>query len=142
MHILLLQDHDLGAEGEVVTVADVRTRDDLIARGIAAFATPEAVRAAEERAVVRREQSEHELEAMEQLAEDLDGMELHIVLHGVVGQQDIVRAAAAQGCVLQASWVHCDTVIAEAGEYAVRMELPHGLEAEVAVVVDAAEESS
>lgn len=91
--------------------------------------------------------AERELETVERLAGRVDGFEVRIGaraadggrLYGGVGKAEIARGLQVSGFAVEEAWVVLEEPIKELGEYPVHLDLPHGLEAEVTVIVEAEE---
>ena len=56
-------------------------------------------------------------------------------LYGGIGESAIVSFLASRGFRVDSSWVQLAQPIKETGEHAIRLQLPHGLEAEVTIIV-------
>ncbi|MDO8463497.1 MAG: 50S ribosomal protein L9 [bacterium] len=147
MRVILLKDiPDLGDAGDVVEVEGSHAQDTLFPKHLAISATEEALAEHAAAAEAQRIASEHELGELQQLAEDLDGYELVITasanaegtLTGAIGIPQIVTRLAAEGRDVAGAWMQLDTPLTEIGEYTVRCAMPHGLEAEFRVIVEAA----
>jgi len=86
-----------------------------------------------------------ELAKARKLATDLDGMLVTIEakvnekgkLFAAISSKDIVKALKKKEIVIEADWVRFAGPIKEAGEYLIKLELPHGLEAELNLTVEA-----
>lgn len=146
MRVILLKDvENVGAEGEVHEVADGYAQHLLFPRHLAVPATPAAAREVAARAVAARREAERELHELQRLASTLDGQEFTIPvaanaggkLYGGLGVAEIVAYLTTHGFPIEASWVQLESPIKEVGEHTVRLQLPHGLEAEVMVIVEA-----
>lgn len=147
MRVILLKDiRGLGKEGDTVTVADGHAQNYLFPKHLAVPAT----RAAQEEIVTAAAQEAaaavRELRALERLAAALDGFE--VILRAAVNAQGTLYAAvtpvaiagalAADGRNVDAAWVALRTPIKELGAHDVRIEMPHGLEVDICVIVEAA----
>ena len=143
--VLLAPVKNLGQAGEVVEVADGYARNFLFPRGLAAVATGSRVRSAEARKAQARQASEKELSMMQRLAELTDQKTIRLErplgpqkkLHGAVTAKEIAVAIEnALHISLPADVVRLPMPIHEPGQQTVALEFPHGLEAEVTVVVE------
>ncbi|MDO8599053.1 MAG: 50S ribosomal protein L9 [bacterium] len=146
MKIILLQDvEQFGSEGDVVEVADGHARNFLFPKHLAVPATESAVRDATQRATQVRRDTERELHDLQRLAAALDGQEFTITapanasgtLYGGIGEGAVVALLATHGFIVDPTWVRLEQPIKEAGAHTIRLQLPHGLEAELTVIVEA-----
>jgi len=143
MKVILLKNVDnLGKEGEVKDVADGYARNFLIPQNFAAAATGQAIREAEQQKEKLASRDQSELEESQKLAEQLDGRELFIkvkekdgTLFGSVNEKTIAKTFADEGTKIEPSWIKIADPIKEVGDYDVQMELPHGLEANIKVIL-------
>ncbi|MDP3685690.1 MAG: 50S ribosomal protein L9 [bacterium] len=145
MKVVLLEDvKDLGHAGEVVEVADGYARNFLFPKALAVVATERRSSEADARQARAARASEEELKATQQLAEVTDQKTVRLErpigpqgkLHGAVTANEIAAAIeSALHISLPAGAVHLQKPIHEPGAYQVALEFPHGLEAEVTVVV-------
>lgn len=149
MKVVLLEDiENLGKAGDVVNVDDRYARTELFPRERAAAATGgRTSEAGKDQISTGAEQSEEELLTMQQLAERIDRKTVHIqrpltpegTLSEVVTASDI--AAALENALrvsLPPDVVRLDAPIDKPGSTPVTLEFPHGLEADVTVVVEGA----
>lgn len=145
MKVVLLEDvKDLGRAGEVVEVADGHARNFLFPKALAVVATESRIREAEASLARAARASEEELAAMQRLAELADQKTVHLErpigpqgkLHGAVTANDIAAIIEdALRISLPPNAVRLSEPIHEPGTYQVALEFPHGLEAEVTVMV-------
>lgn len=146
MKVVLLGDvENLGRAGEVVEVADGHARNFLFPKGLAAVATGSPVRKTNEQKTQAAKDTEEELAAMQRLAELTDQKTVRLdrpmdregTLQGAVTARDIAAAIErAVSVSLPADAVRLEAPIHDPGQYTVALEFPHGLEAEVTVVVE------
>ncbi|MBI4434349.1 50S ribosomal protein L9 [Candidatus Uhrbacteria bacterium] len=145
MRVLLLKDiESVGTEGEVHDVADGYAQNFLFPRHLAVPATPAAAREIVERRAAQRRAAEHELHELQRLAGALDGHEFTMSspasangkLYGSVGTSAIAELLTARGFPVSEAWVQLASPLRELGEHHVRLQLPHGLEAEVVLIVE------
>ncbi|MBI2482581.1 50S ribosomal protein L9 [Candidatus Uhrbacteria bacterium] len=145
MQVILLRNvAGVGSEGETHDVAEGYARNFLFPQHLAVPATPAAQQQVAARAAAERRQAERELQELQKLAAALDGFELVMSvpatgagkLYGGIGAAALVTALARAGFTVDPEWVLLPEPMKEAGEHVVRLHLPHGLEAEVTVVVD------
>lgn len=143
MKIILLKNVDkLGKEGEVKEVADGYARNFLIPQDLAKPATEQALREAELNTAKKSKIDQTGLEAAQKLAEQLDGRELFIKvkekegkLFGSVNEKTIAKTLADEELKIDPENVKLEEPIKEVGDYEVRLELPHGLEANIKVIL-------
>lgn len=143
MKVILLKNVDkLGEEGEVKEVADGYARNFLIPQDLAQPATEQALREAELNAAKKSKVDQTDLEEVQKLAEQLDGRELFIkvkekdgTLFGSINEKTIAKTFADEGLEIEPESVKLDKPIKEIGDYDVRLELPHGLEANIKVIL-------
>ena len=146
MKVLLLKDiESVGTEGETHDVADGYAQNFLFPRHLAVPATPAAAREVVQRAAAQRRAAEHELHELQRLAEALGGQEVTITapasatgtLYGSIGPATVAEALVAAGFRVDEQWIQMSEPLKEVGEHAVGLRLPHGLEVEVTVIVEA-----
>lgn len=143
MKVILLKNVDkLGKEGEAKEVADGYARNFLIPQDIAQPATEQALREAELNAAKKSKIVQTDLEEAQKLAEQLDGRELFVkvkekdgTLFGSVNEKTIAKTLADEGLKIELESVKLEEPIKEVGDYDVRLELPHGLEANIKVIL-------
>jgi large subunit ribosomal protein L9 len=144
MEVCLMADvADLGAEGDVVKVADGYARNCLIPRKLAAPVT-EATR--RKLAKIRKEReisSKAALEAAQKMSARLEGVSCTIAvktgqdgkLYGSVSASDIVEALEKQGVNLDKNTLQVEQPIKELGVFDVKVKLHADVEASVKVWV-------
>ncbi|MCX6762331.1 MAG: 50S ribosomal protein L9 [Candidatus Moranbacteria bacterium] len=143
MKVILLKNVDkLGKEGEVKEVADGYARNFLIPQDLAKSATEQALREAELNTAKKSKIDQTGLEEAQKLAEQLDGRELFIKvkekegkLFGSVNEKTIAKTLADEELKIDPENVKLEEPIKEVGDYEVRLELPHGLEANIKVIL-------
>lgn len=146
MKIILLQDVEkLGKKNEIKEVADGYARNFLFPNKLAILATPSEIVKAEEQKKIGAKESEKELAHFQELASQLDGLELEIEdkadedgnLFGAINAAKIVEKIKAQGFEVEKNQIKITEPIKEVGECEVLIELPHNLEAKIRVIVAA-----
>jgi large subunit ribosomal protein L9 len=141
--VILLKNVDkLGKEGEVKEVADGYARNFLIPQDLAKQATEQALREAESSATKKSKDDQTDLEETQKLAEQLDGRELFIkvkekdgTLFGSVNEKTIAKTLSDEGLSIGPQNVKLEEPIKEVGDYDVRLELDHGLEANIKAIL-------
>lgn len=143
MKVVLLKDVEkLGKEGEIKEVADGYARNFLIAQNLAELATDQVLKEIESKTAKKAKSDQVELEEAQKLAEQLDGRELFIkvkekdgILFGSVNEKTISKAFADEGLRVEPESVKLENPVKEVGDYDVRLDLPHGLEANIKVIL-------
>ncbi len=145
MKVVLQKDvESVGGAGDIKNVADGFARNFLIPNGLAEPATPESIAKAEEAKKEQTEKEKEDLAKAQEIAEDLDGREVVIKskaeddkLFGSVVAKEIVEALAAQGVKLEEKYIILVDPIKEIGEHKIKINLDHGIEVEIKVIVEA-----
>lgn len=144
MKIILLKDVEkLGQKGEVKKVADGYGRNYLIPNKLAVLATKSALAKLEEEKKMEAEKAEEELRFYQEIADQIDGLELEIPvkvgekgkLFGAVTSSQIAEKIKEQGFEIKKEQIKLKEPIKELGEYEIIIEFPHNLEAEVKVII-------
>lgn len=145
MKVILLKDiESVGTEGETRDVADGYAQNFLFPHHLAVPATSAAQREIAQRAAAQRRAAEQELHELQRTASALDGQEFTMTekanaggtLYGSIGPATIAAFLTGKGYPTDAAWVQLPEPIREVGSHAVHLQLPHGLEAEVSVIVE------
>lgn len=148
MKVLLLQDiENLGKEGEVKDVADGFAMNFLIPKNMAEPATEAALQKAEAKKKKEAEKARRELEEAQKLAERLEGREIYLrvkekngKLFGSVNEKSIADALKGEGIDINEKNIKITEPIKEIGEYEVQVDLNHGLEANIRIILVSEEE--
>jgi large subunit ribosomal protein L9 len=148
MKVILLQDvENLGKEGEIKEVADGFARNFLLPKKMAEPATEEAVKKTEGKLQKKEEEAKTELGEAQKLAEQLEGRELYIkvkekegALFGSVNEKIIAKFLKDEGLDINPENVKLVEPIKEMGEYDVQIDLDHGLEANIRIILVSEEE--
>ncbi|MFH1098978.1 MAG: 50S ribosomal protein L9 [Candidatus Uhrbacteria bacterium] len=145
MKVLLIQSvSNVGVAGEVRDVSDGYARNHLFPKHLAVPATANALHFLEEQTSEQCRSSERELLKLQAAASHLDGYGLTISaaataegkLYGGISATMIVRALHEAGFVVEAGWVVIGQPIREVGTHVVSVKFPHGLEAEVTLIIE------
>ncbi len=146
MKIVLLKDvANLGTAGEVKEVADGYARNYLVPKGFATLATKGLIKQAQERAEAQRKRELKARTDAEALSQRINGQTLRFVarvgeldrLYGSITNVDIAEKLAAQvGFDVDRRRVELGDPIKRAGVYSVVVNLGHGLEPRINVVVE------
>jgi len=148
MKVILLQDIEtLGKKWEIKEVADGYARNFLIPNKLAKLATAQAVEEAELMIEKEDEQAKKDLESVESLVSRLDGYEVKIKMpvgeegqvYSSVNTQNISSSLKEEGFEVSPKQIKLEEPIKEIGEFPVVVELDHGLEAEITVIVEGQE---
>lgn len=148
MQIILLQNVEkLGQAGEIVEVSLGYARNFLIPKNLAKEATPQIIAEVEAKKQKQAKIAEADLVKTEELAKKLDGFELEVkakaseegTLFGSITNTKIASLLKEKGFDIKAEKIAVDH-IKEVGEHEVVVNLAHGLEARIMLIVSAGEE--
>ena len=143
MKVVLLKDVEkLGREGEIKEVAEGYARNFLIPQNFVKPATDQAIQEVELRKEKKTKSDQMELTEVQKIAEQLDGRELFIkvkekdgTLFGSVNEKTIAKTFADEGLKIDPKNVKLEEPIKDVGDYDVKLELDHGLEANIKVIL-------
>ncbi|OIO48463.1 MAG: 50S ribosomal protein L9 [Parcubacteria group bacterium CG1_02_40_82] len=144
MKIILLRDVEkLGKKYDVKDVADGHARNFLIPQGLAKPATEVALREIETEKATAELAAELDLKKTEETVQELDGQEIEIQakigddgkLFGSITPLKITKAIQEKGFDIKKNQVKLEEPIKEVGEYEITLELDHGLEAKIKIIV-------
>jgi len=153
MKIILLKDVEkLGKKNDIKNVADGYARNFLIPKKLAVLATKSEIAKLAEQKKIEAEKAEEELKLYQELASQIDGLELEISakiaeegkLFGTVTTSQIAEKlkenlsgskALQEGLEIKKEQVKLEQPIKEIGEYEATIEFPHNLEVKVKVIV-------
>ncbi len=148
MKVILQKDvPGTGKKGEIKEVSDGYCRNFLLPKGLAKLATAgvvDQVAAAEDRA---KKQAVQELKQTQALTARIDGGEVEVkgkvsaegTLYAAVGPKMIAEAIEKQlSTKIDAKQILLKQPIKEVGEFSATVSFPHGLEAELRIIVIAA----
>ena len=144
MQVVLLQNvENLGKKYQIKEVKDGYARNFLFPKGLAKLATKETIMWAENQKEIIIKKDEEELKKIQSLASQLDGVEVIIpVKLGKEGQvfesitqQKIMESLKETGFGIKKSQSALDSPIKELGEFPVKINFNHNLEAEIRVIV-------
>jgi len=145
MKVILLKNvPQLGEKGDVKEVAIGHARNFLIPRGLAKPATSQALAELELNKVHAAKTAEADLAAAEQLAGKLEGQVIEVTakasdegtLYAAVSPAKVATALKAKGFELSKDQLAIGH-IKELGEHEVVVDLDHGLDARITLVVNA-----
>ncbi len=144
MQVILLKDVEkLGKKGEIKKVADGYARNFLIPKNLAVLATKNEIAKLEEQKKIEAQQAEEELVRFQEVASQIDGLELEIPvkiaeegkLFGAVTAVQIAEGLATKGFAINKEQIKLEQPIKETGEYEAIVEFPHNLEVKIKVIV-------
>jgi len=146
MKIILLQDiKGLGKKGDLKDVAEGYARNFLFGKKLAEIATEGGVKKVE---VIKKKQAEKDqmdLEKTQELADQLEGKAITInakekdgKLFGSVQIKDLLRELKKEDISVPEKSIILESPIKEIGEYEVKIELDHGIETSLMVLVESA----
>jgi large subunit ribosomal protein L9 len=144
MRVILLQNIEkIGKKREIKKVADGYARNFLFPKNLAVLATAEELEKNDELKEAEAKQAEEELLLFQEIAGQIDGLELEIAakvseegnLYGAVNEAQIAEALTAKGFAVKKEQVKLETPIKELGEYEITVGFPHNLEAKVKLIV-------
>ncbi|MBU6414776.1 50S ribosomal protein L9 [Patescibacteria group bacterium] len=145
MKVILLHDvPGVGKKGETKEVNDGYGRNFLIARNLAAAATPKNIR------IVEQQKNQHlrALALERQQYELIRNKLLHLTLHfkvkigergmpfGSVTSQDIVHELAKQKITVEKRWIMLDNPIRVLGQHTIKIYFPHQVEGTVNLMIE------
>jgi len=148
MEVILREDvQHLGQIGDVVKVKPGYARNYLLPRGLAVAADKKNLRQLEHQKRIVAEKRERALRAAQTLAQKIGSLRCTIKarageegkLFGSVTNIDIERALTDQGVTIERRRIKLDEPIKQLGEYKVPVQLGVGVNAEIAVVIEAEE---
>ncbi|OGZ34921.1 MAG: 50S ribosomal protein L9 [Candidatus Portnoybacteria bacterium RIFCSPLOWO2_01_FULL_43_11] len=144
MKIILLEDiNNLGKKHEIKRVADGYARNFLFPKKMAVLANQSNFKKTEEQKKIDAEKAEEELKISQDLAGQLDGLEIEIPakikedgkLFGSVTASQIASELKTRGFEIKKEQIRLNEPIKETGEREVAIEFPHNLEAAIKVIV-------
>lgn len=135
---------NLGNSGEIKNVADGYARNFLIPGGYAKIATKDTIKQAEELEKKRKNQAEEELKTVEELATKLENVSVLIKvkaeksgkLYAAINSEEISKALGEKGFNVSEDKIVIKEPIKEIGDYEIMVNLTHGLEARINVLVE------
>ena len=149
MNVILLDNvENLGKIGDLVKVKPGYGRNYLLPQGKAALATPENMKAIEERRAELEKAAAEDLAKAQERAKSIDGVEVVVQanagaegkLFGSVGPVDITEALSAIQVIVERSEIRMpEGPIGEIGEYVIGVHLHSDVNVEITVRVVAAE---
>ena len=144
MRVILLQNIEkLGKKYEVKEVKDGYARNFLIPKGLVKQATKKALKLLETQKGMETEKEKEELKKAQQLASGFEGVEVIIPvkigdegqLFESINKQNIIDKLKEAGFEIKKSQVALEEPIKELGEFPIKINFDHNLEAEIKVIV-------
>ncbi len=140
MKLILKQDVEkLGSAGEIVTVKDGFGRNFLVPQGLAVFATPGAIRAAEEETRQKSRKAEATIAQAEELASQLQNVTLTVTakagedgkLFGTVTNQNLADMLTEKGFDIDRRKINLDSDVKHLGEFSATIDLHHDIKGHI-----------
>jgi len=145
MKVILLKDiQKIGQKDQIKDVSDGYARNFLIPEGLAKPATESALKQLEIQKAIAAKEAEEELKQAEETVGTLDGQEVEIgaktddsgKLYGAITPAKIAKKLKDLGFVVKKEQIKLEEkAIKEAGEHEITVEMDHGLEAKIKLVV-------
>lgn len=152
INVVLLENvKNIGSAGEVVKVNEGYARNYLFAKGLAAQATDGRVKELEKVKEKKDTEEKIALEEVQKQVDSLDGkiilMRLKVGLEGQVfgsisGKDLTAEIEKNTGVKLPKGVLRLKSPIKQIGETPIHLEFPHGLEADLIVVVEGLQEEA
>ena len=148
MKVILLKDIEkLGKKGEIKEVTNGYARNFLLAKNLVMLASAPEMAKLEEQKEIEARQAEEELIRYQEIAEQIEGLELEIPakvvedgqLFGAVTDAAIAEKLKEMGYDVSKEQIKLENPIKETGEREINIELPHNLEVKIKVIVLAEE---
>jgi large subunit ribosomal protein L9 len=134
----------LGKTGDIKEVADGFARNFLIPNQIAKPATEKAQAEAQKILEEKAKKEEERLQLIQEFADRIDGKEILIKskakegkLFGAIKAADIIKAIKEDPKIeINENNIKIKEPIKEIGEYSLKVELEHGLEADIKLIIE------
>ncbi|KKT26977.1 MAG: 50S ribosomal protein L9 [Parcubacteria group bacterium GW2011_GWA2_43_9b] len=145
MQVILSQDvPKVGKKNEVKEVADGYARNFLIAKGLAKPATEAALKQLELIKAELARQAEEDLKIQENVVSQIDGQEFEIIskadgtgkLYGSITPVKVAKILKDKGFDISKNNVKLAVPIKTIGEHEIDLELNHGLEAKIKLIIN------
>jgi len=146
MKVILLKDIEkLGKKFEVKEVADGFAKNSLLPKKLVQLATKNALAWAETQREIAAKITEKELAEVQAKASRVDGREITIAvsvgekkqLFESITAQKIAEKLKEEGFEIDKKQIALKEPLKETGEYPVKLNFPHNLEAEIKVIIAA-----
>jgi len=149
MKVILLENiKNLGKQYEIKEVSEGYARNLLIPKGLVKIATEKDLKWAETQRKMKGEKAEEELKKTQELAAKIDGRGIMMnaklndegKLFGSINATKIAQALKEKGYDVKKNQIALEEPIKEMGEWPVKLIFPHGLEAEITIIISEGEE--
>lgn len=145
MKVILLQDvAKLGKAGETKEVRNGYGFNFLLPKGLAEFATPEAIKQAEKMIAKNRKQLEEATTSAKAKAKELEGKQVLIKakvekdkLFGSIGREEISAALNVMGVIVDAKVIALEKPFKKTGTFPVEAHFGYDVKASFSVVIEA-----
>lgn len=143
MQVILIQNvPGTGKIDDIKEVSEGYARNFLFAQNLALPVTKQILADLKIRQNKKAKDGEMELRAHQSLADKLDGLELEIkervsagdALYAAVGPQKVSDSLAKRGFKISKDQIMMKP-IKQTGEYSAKIKFPHGLEAQISVII-------
>ncbi|HEX7586205.1 MAG TPA: 50S ribosomal protein L9 [Patescibacteria group bacterium] len=147
MKVILLQDvKNLGRKWDVKEVSDGYARNFLLPKKLTEIATKTELQKIEKLKEKEAIEEKKDLEKIQALADQLQGKAIVIKaknkdgkLFGSITTKDIVKELKKENIVISAKALTLEMPIKEIGEFEIRVNLEHGIETQLSVIIEEAE---
>ncbi|MCK4591865.1 50S ribosomal protein L9 [Candidatus Parcubacteria bacterium] len=145
MKVILTKDvQNLGCAGDIKEIADGYARNFLIPGGYVAIATKDIIKQSEKMKLEKEKQAEEGLKIAEELSGKLESMSVTIKskaddsgkLYAAIKAKEISELLGDKGFDINKDKIVIGEPIKEIGDYEVVINLDHGLEVRIGVVVE------
>jgi len=145
MKVILTSDvKNLGKAGNIKDVSNGYAKNFLFPNKLAEVATPELIKKAEQNKILEAKKAEENLKMVEEIVNSLDRITIKMTakannegkLFGSISPEMIVEAIQKEVKSVKSLKICVADSIKETGEHKVVLNFPHGLEAEVIVIVE------
>ncbi|MFH1404585.1 MAG: 50S ribosomal protein L9 [Patescibacteria group bacterium] len=142
--ILIKAVKSLGKQGDVVNVSDGYARNFLFPQNLAVCATESSIQKMKQKEIVEKNRAKKQMKAAGKMAQALDGYELIIkgkvsernTLYASVNSKTIVLELKKNGFDLEEEMIMLEDPIKEPCEKDVVIELQHGFEATIKLIIE------
>jgi large subunit ribosomal protein L9 len=150
MKVILLQDIDnIGKKYDIKAVKDGYARNFLIPNKLVKLATKSAILSIEELKKKEVKKSEERLVEVQKSASELDGQEIEFLvktgeddqLFEAITRLKIAKKLKEMGFKIKKNQIVLDKPIKELGEFSVKVNLDHQLEAKILLIVEPEEKT-
>ena len=145
MKVILLKDiENIGEKFEIKDVANGYAKNFLIPKSLVKLATKENLKWLESQKAIITEKAEAELKHVQEIVSKMDGLEIVVPvktakqdkIFGSITSNKIAELLEEQGFKIKKSQIQLESPIKEVGERQVKISFPHGLEAEIRIIVE------